>query len=264
MRRRALVSASAVALFLAAWELAPRAGARRSVLHQPAEPRRSRPPSTSSRDGRLLHDAAVSLSEFAVGFALALAVGVPLGLVLGTFPTLRHLLDPPVMAIYATPQLALLPIFVLWLGIGMGSKVAVVFIGASIPIIVNSMAGVRHVERSLVLAARSFCATRRDVFIKVILPASLPAVMIGVRLGLSRGVLGVVVAEMYVSQDGVGNQIMRLGSAFRVDHLLVYVLLVSAFGLGADDGGAENRGARGAMRRLTAGAARRAVVRSRS
>jgi NitT/TauT family transport system permease protein len=136
------------------------------------------------------------------------------------------------MALYATPQLALLPILVLWLGIGMGSKIAVVFIGAVIPIVVNSMAGVRQVERPLVLAARSFCASRRDVFIKVILPASLPAVMIGVRLGLSRAVLGVVVAEMYVSQDGVGNQIMRLGSAFRVDHLLVYVLLVSAFGLG--------------------------------
>jgi NitT/TauT family transport system permease protein len=94
------------------------------------------------------------------------------------------------------------------------------------------MAGVRQVEQQLIVAARSFCATRRDVFTKVILPASLPAVMIGIRLGLSRAVLGVVVAEMYVSQEGVGNQIMRLGSAFRVDHLLVYVLLVSAFGLG--------------------------------
>jgi NitT/TauT family transport system permease protein len=136
------------------------------------------------------------------------------------------------MALYATPQLALLPILVLWLGIGMGSKIAVVFIGAVIPIVVNSMVGVRQVERPLVLAARAFCATTRNVFIRLILPPSLPAVMIGVRLGLSRAVLGVVVAEMYVSQEGVGNQIMRLGSAFRVDHLLVYVLLVSAFGLG--------------------------------
>ena len=185
------------------------------------------------RSGTLASDAIVSLSEFGAGLALAVAVGVPAGLVLGTFPTLRYLLDPPVMAIYATPQLALLPIFVLWLGIGMASKIAVVFIGASIPIVVNSMAGVRQVDRSLVVAARSFCATRLDVFLKVILPASLPAVLIGIRLGLSRAVLGVVVAEMYVSQEGIGNQIMRLGSAFRVDQLLFYVLLVSAFGLGA-------------------------------
>jgi NitT/TauT family transport system permease protein len=231
VRSRAFVSTVTVALFLAAWEIAPRL--------RLVDPFFTSQPShvlaagvDIVRGGTLWHDAAVSLSEFAAGFALALAFGVPIGLMLGTFPTLRHLVDPSLMALYATPQLALLPIIVLWLGIGMGSKIAVVFIGAVIPIVVNSMAGVRQVERPLVLAARSFCATRRDVFIKVILPASLPAVMIGVRLGLSRAVLGVVVAEMYVSQEGVGNQIMRLGSAFRVDHLLVYVLLVSAFGLG--------------------------------
>jgi NitT/TauT family transport system permease protein len=232
MRSRAIVSTLAVAMFLVAWEVAPRIRivdpfftSRPSLVLAAAV--------DVVRAGTLAHDAAVSLSELAAGFALALVVGVPLGLVLGTFPTARYLLDPPVMAVYATPQLALLPIFVLWLGIGMASKVAVVSLGASIPIIVNSMAGVRHVERSLVLAARSFCATKVDVFRKVILPASLPGVMIGIRLGLSRAVLGVVVAEMYVSQDGIGNQIMRLGSAFRVDRLLVYVLLVSAFGLGA-------------------------------
>jgi ABC-type nitrate/sulfonate/bicarbonate transport system permease component len=229
---RALVSTLSVAILLVAWELAPR-------LHLvdpffTSQPSRVLVASVDIiRSGTLMHDAIVSLSEFAAGFALALVIGVPVGLMLGTFPTARHLLDPPLMAVYATPQLALLPIFVLWLGIGMASKIAVVFIGASIPIIVNSIAGVRQVERPLVLAARSFCATRRDVFVKVMLPGSLPAVMIGIRLGLSRAVLGVVVAEMYVSQEGIGNQIMRLGSAFRVDHLLVYVLLVSAFGLGA-------------------------------
>jgi ABC-type nitrate/sulfonate/bicarbonate transport system permease component len=228
--RRLAISTASVAAFLVAWELAPRLGVVDPFFT-------SRPSLVLAaavdvvRSGTLLQDAIVSLSEFAIGFALAVAVGVPLGLLLGTFDTLRFLLEPPIMAVYATPQLALLPIFVLWLGIGMASKVAVVFLGASIPVIVNSMAGVRHVERSLVVAARSFGATRFDLFGKVILPASLPAVMIGIRLGLSRGVLGVVVAEMYVSQDGVGNQIMRLGSAFRVDRLLVYVLLVSTFGL---------------------------------
>jgi ABC-type nitrate/sulfonate/bicarbonate transport system permease component len=232
VRSRALVSTVAVAIFLVAWEIAPRL--RLVDPFFTSQPSRVLVASVEIiRSGTLVHDATVSLSEFAVGFALALLVGVPVGLMLGTFPTLRYLLDPPVMAIYATPQLALLPIFVLWLGIGMASKVAVVFIGASIPIVVNSMAGVRQVDRSLVLAARSFCASRRDVFVRVILPASLPSVMIGIRLGLSRAVLGVVVAEMYVSQEGVGNQIMRYGSAFRVEHLLFYVLLVSAFGLGA-------------------------------
>src|SRR5262245_25873153 len=230
MRSRAVVAAVSVAVFLLVWEIAPRIGL--------VDPFYTSMPSRVLaacvdviRAGTLAHDAAVSLSEFVSGFALALAVGIPLGLLLGAFPILRDLIDPPVMAIYATPQLALLPIFVLWLGIGMGSKIAVVFLGAVIPIVVNTMAGVRQVDRALVLAARSFCATRLDVFARVILPASLPAVMVGIRLGVSRAILGVVVAEMYVSQDGIGNQISRLGSAFRVDRLLVYVLLVSLFGL---------------------------------
>jgi NitT/TauT family transport system permease protein len=232
MRSRAAVSTASVALFLSAWEIAPRVGlvdpfftSRPSLVLLAAL--------EVVRGGTLLRDATVSLSEFAGGFALALAVGVPAGLLLGTFRTLRFLVDPPVMALYATPQLALLPIFVVWLGIGMASKVAVVFVGAVIPITINTMAGVRQVDRPLVLAARSFGATRFDVFRKVILPSSRPAVVLGVRLGLSRAVLAVVVGEMYVSQEGIGNQIMRLGSAFHVDQLLVYVLLVSAFGLGA-------------------------------
>jgi NitT/TauT family transport system permease protein len=183
--------------------------------------------------GGFLHDVSVSLSEFAVGFALAIAVGVPLGLVLGRFPLLRYLLDPPIMAIYATPHLALLPIIVVWLGIGMQSKIAVAFVGGAIPILVNTMAGVRGVERSWIVAARSFCAGEWNVFVKVILPASLPSVILGIRLGLSRAVLGVVVGEMYQSQAGVGNEIMRYGSEFRTDYLLFEVLLVSLFGVTA-------------------------------
>ena len=137
------------------------------------------------------------------------------------------------MALYATPHLALLPIIVVWLGIGMQSKIAVAFVGGAIPIFVNTMAGVRGVEQSWVIAARSFCAGEWDVFVKVILPASFPGVILGIRLGLSRAVLGVVVGEMYQSQAGIGNKIMLYGSQFRSDHLLFYVLLVSVFGFTA-------------------------------
>lgn len=229
---RAFVSTVAVLLLLIFWEIAPRMHWMDATFT--SEPSRVVVASLEIvRSGELLHDVSVSLWEFGLGIIFAVLVGVPIGLLLGTFQTLRHLLDPPVMAIYATPQLALLPIFVVWLGIGVGSKVAVVFVGAVIPIIVNSIAGVREVDRSLVLAARSFCAKHRDVFAKVIFPASLPAVMIGIRLGISRGVLGVIVAEMYVSQSGIGNEIMRYGSAFRVDYLLFYVMLVSVFGFTA-------------------------------
>jgi len=232
MSYRALVSTLSVMAFLALWEIAPRAGmVDATYTSQPSRVIAAGLEIVST--GTFLHDVSLSLSEFAIGFALAIGIGVPLGLLLGRFPVLRYLLDPPIMAIYATPHLALLPIIVVWLGIGMQSKIAVAFVGGVIPILVNSMAGVRGVERSWVVAARSFCAGERDVFMKVILPASLPSVVLGIRLGLSRAVLGVVVAEMYQSQAGVGNEIMRYGSEFRTDQLLFNVLLVSLFGVTA-------------------------------
>ena len=232
MSYRALVSTLSVMAFLALWEIAPRVGmVDATYTSQPSRVIAAGLEIVST--GTFLHDVSLSLSEFAIGFALAIGIGVPLGLLLGRFPVLRYLLDPPIMAIYATPHLALLPIIVVWLGIGMQSKIAVAFVGGVIPILVNSMAGVRAVERSWVVAARSFCAGERDVFMKVILPASLPSVVLGIRLGLSRAVLGVVVAEMYQSQAGVGNEIMRYGSEFRTDQLLFNVLLVSLFGVTA-------------------------------
>ncbi len=232
LNHRTLVSSITVIAFLAAWEIAPRT--RLVDVTYTSQPSRVVAAGWEIiRSGGFLRDVSVSLLEFAIGFVLAIAVGVPLGLLLGRFPALRYLLDPPIMAIYATPHLALLPIIVVWLGIGMQSKIAIVFVGSVIPILVNTMAGVRGVERSWIVAARSFCAKEWDVFAKVILPASLPSVILGIRLGLSRAVLGVVVAEMYQSQAGVGNQIMRYGSEFRTDHLLFDVLLVSVFGLSA-------------------------------
>jgi sulfonate transport system permease protein len=226
---RFLVSTFTVLAFLSIWEIAPRAGLADATY--PSQPSRVIAAGAEIvRNPGFAHDVSVSLSEFAIGFALAIGIGVPLGLLLGRFLTLRYLLDPPIMAIYATPHLALLPIIVVWLGIGMQSKIAVAFVGGVIPILVNTMAGVRGVERSWVLAARSFCAREWDVFVKVILPGSLLSVIMGIRLGVSRSVLGVVVGEMYQSQAGVGNEILRYGSAFRTDYLLFDVLLVSLFG----------------------------------
>ena len=229
---RALISTLSVLAFLVIWEIAPRIGlADANFTSQPS--RVVAAGLEIAGTSGFLHDVSVSLLEFAAGFALAIGIGVPLGLLLGRYSLLRHLLDPPLMAIYATPHLAMMPIIVVWLGIGLQSKIAVAFLGGVIPILVNTMAGVRGVERSWVVAARSFGGGEWDVFAKVILPASLLSVVMGVRLGLSRAVMGVVVAEMYQSQAGIGNQIMRYGTEFRTDYLLFDVLLVSLFGLAA-------------------------------
>lgn len=228
-RTRMVVGATSVLIFLAAWEMLARSGlvnayytSRPSLVMQTGLEIIGR--------GELADHGYISLAEFFAGFLLALGVGIPLGLIMGSFRNLRYLLDPPMIALYTTPRLALLPILVLWLGVGMESKIAVVFIGAVIPILVNTIAGIREADLSLAQAARSFCATQTDIFIKVLLPGSLPAVMTGIRLGLGRAVLGVVVGEMYVSTKGIGYQIMSYGAAVRVTHLIFYVVLVSFFG----------------------------------
>lgn len=227
---RLVVSALALAAFVLAWELAPRLGLVDPFFtSQPSRILAAGIEIVGNRD--FLGHLWVSLVELALGLALAVAVGVPAGLSLGMFRTLRDFLDAPIMALYAAPRLALLPILVLWLGIGMESKIAVVLIGAVLPIIINTTAGVRDVDGALVLAARALCGRRRDVFLRVLLPGSLPGIMSGIRLGVGRGLLGVVVGEMYVSQRGIGNQIMQLGSSFRVDELLFYTFLVSGLGV---------------------------------
>jgi ABC-type nitrate/sulfonate/bicarbonate transport system, permease component len=174
--------------------------------------------------------ARVSLSEFFLGFALAVAVSIPLGVLLGTSRYARFLLDPPLMALYMAPTLILLPIMVIWLGIGIASKVAVVFLGAIFPIIVNTMAGMREADPKLIRVAQSFGASRIEVFVRILIPGSLPSILMGMRLAVGRGVLGVVVGELYASEAGIGHQLITYGSAMRIDRLLVYALVVSFFG----------------------------------
>jgi NitT/TauT family transport system permease protein len=180
--------------------------------------------------GELWTNAKGSLEAFAIGFALSAAIGVPLGLLMGWNKIVRELLDPPLDVLNATPRLALLPVIVVWLGIGVKSVVVVVLIDAVIPVIVNATAGVRDVDVKLVQVARSFGASKGEIFRKILLPASLPAVLTGVRLAVSRGVLGVIVAELYVSTAGIGHLISVYGQAFRVNQVVFLVLLVAVFG----------------------------------
>lgn len=229
LSRSTTISILAVLSFFAAWQIAPELGlVNGRFTSQPSRVLVALIETLGS--ARFYDNAYISLVEFVLGFALALAVSVPLGALLGTSRYARYLLDPPLMALYIAPTLILLPIMVIWLGIGIASKVAVVFLGAIFPIIVNTMAGMQEADTKLVQAARAFGANRLDVFLQVLVPAALPSILMGVRLAVGRGVLGVVVGELYVSQAGLGHQLMTYGSAMRIDLLLVYALIISAFG----------------------------------
>lgn len=178
----------------------------------------------------LWSNAVVSLVEFVVGLALAVVVGVPLGMLMGWRLRLRQTLEPALLALYVTPSLALLPLLVLAFGIGEMSKIAIVFVEAVITIVVNAMAGIRETDPRLVQTADSFCASRFAVFTKVLLPSALPTIVAGLRLGAGRGVVAVIVGELYAGSQGIGLMISTYGQSFNTAPLLFITLAVAVFG----------------------------------
>jgi ABC-type nitrate/sulfonate/bicarbonate transport system permease component len=180
--------------------------------------------------GELWSNAQITLVEFVVGYVAAVVIGVPLGMLMGWRQRLRQTLEPALVALYVTPSLALLPLIVLALGIGPTSKIAMVFVEAVITIVVNSMAGIRETDPRLVQAARSFCANDLAVFGKVLFPSALPTIVAGLRLGAGRGVIAVIVAELYGGTQGLGLEISTYGQSFVIAPLLFLTLLVALFG----------------------------------
>lgn len=184
-----------------------------------------------SASGQLWRDAAYSGKNYFIGFFLALSVGVPLGIVLGWYRRALLAFDPLINGLYATPRIALYPLIIIWFGIGSGSKIFVVFLSAMLPILINTIAGVRNIDADLLKAARAFCATDRQIFITVALPYSVPFILTGVRQGVAHGLIGVIIAELSAGNEGIGFMIAYAGQMFATDTLLVGVLLTAAAGM---------------------------------
>lgn len=173
----------------------------------------------------------VSGTEFAVGFAGAIAVGIPMGILVGWYKAAFSVSNPFISAMYATPRIALLPLIIIWVGIGIWSKVAIVFLGAVFPILVTTMTAMQTLDPSLLRAARSFGAGDREIFRTIALPASLPFILAGLRLGAGRGLIGIVVGELYAANAGVGYLIAVYGSTFQTDKLFVGVVIIAITGI---------------------------------
>jgi NitT/TauT family transport system permease protein len=226
----AILGGASVIAVLASWEAAWRAGWISPLFF-------SGPSAIASRfwqdltRGTLLADMAYSGRNFAFGFALAAVAGVVLGVLVGWYRRLRLLLDPFVNALYATPRIAMVPLIILWFGIGIGSKVFVVFLSAFFPILVNTIAGVKALDDDLLRAARAFCASDRQIFTTVAIPGSVPFILTGVRQGVAHGLIGVVVGEMFAGSQGVGFMIAYGGQTFATDTLFVGVAIIAAAGI---------------------------------
>jgi len=172
-----------------------------------------------------------STIEFVLGFLLALLIGVPLGLAIGLFRRLNYLLDPWLSAIYATPTIALVPLIVIILGIGLETKVFVVFLEAIFVITVSTMAGVRAADAVYHDVAESFGASSPLRFRTVILPASVPFILTGARLGTGRALVGVVIAEFLASNGGIGFYILLNGSLLQSARVYFGIILLGVLGV---------------------------------
>jgi ABC-type nitrate/sulfonate/bicarbonate transport system permease component len=176
--------------------------------------------------GKLAANLTLSLTTLAAGFFLAVSIGIIIGLLMGRFRAVEHFLDLYVNVLMSAPTTAFVPVLIMWFGLGVESRIAVVFLFAVFVIIINTMTGVKQVDSVLVEMARSFGAKEKEIFFKIILPAAMPAIMAGVRLGMGRAVKGMVTAEMLLTLTGIGAMIMQYGSSFATDSLFAVILTI--------------------------------------
>jgi ABC-type nitrate/sulfonate/bicarbonate transport system permease component len=173
----------------------------------------------------------VSLQGLLSGLALAVVTGVSLGLLTGRYRTVDYLTDVQMTALYSTPHVALLPLLMLWFGIGSGARIALIYLSAFFPIVINTQSGVRNIGHGLIEVALAEGASERQIFTKIVVPAALPFIMTGIRLAMGRGVVAMVVAEM-VMTAGLGGAIQHYGMAFATDRFFVVLVVLALLGVG--------------------------------
>lgn len=180
---------------------------------------------------RFWDDVRVSTFEFALGFGVAVILAVPIGIATGWYRRLSYSLDPWLNFINSLPRVALLPLIVLWFGLGVESKITVVFLGVFFSVVIPTVEGVRTVDRRFIDVAHSFGASQRRLFISVITPATVPFIVTGLRLGVARGLIGVIVGELYAATEGLGVMITRASQNLQADRMLFGVLIFTIAGI---------------------------------
>lgn len=228
MRSRITANLSSLALLAATWEILGRSF---DTILVPPLSRVLEAWLRLLHGGDLVQNLIASLGTLAAGYLLALVLGVIVGALMGRFEKVEHALDLYVNALMASPTIAFIPALILWFGLGVESRVAVVFLFSFFVIAINTMTGVKYVDPDLLQMARSFGARETTLFFKVALPAALPMVMAGLRLGMGRAVKGMITGEMLLALSGMGAMVMQYGSAFATDALYAVILTILALAM---------------------------------
>jgi len=184
-----------------------------------------------ARSGELPRNITVSLGEFAAGYGAAVFIGIFLGVLAGRFRTFEYALDPFLWFLYSAPLVALFPIFIIWFGLGARPVIAIAFLLSVTPIAANTLSGIKGINPALVRAAKSFGAGESDLLWKVILPASVPMVIAGLRLGIGRALTGVVVGELFGATAGLGFSIAYYGGLLKTTNMLASLAVIAVLGV---------------------------------
>ena len=184
-----------------------------------------------SLTGEMERHIAISGAEFALGYVIASVIGIAFGFGMANSARFKQALQPWISGLYATPTIALAPLFILWLGIGIWSKVLVVIFLVLFLVTINTEAGLRTTSERLIEMLKSFGASRSQIFFKVSLPSALPFILAGLKLGIGRGLIGVVVAELFGSRAGLGRLISQSADAFNMPELFAGVIVLAVAGI---------------------------------
>lgn len=230
VRERRLLGVVSVVVLLGGWELVAALRIKPKILLPgPLDVAQAFQHIFSS--STIWDDLRVSGEELLYGYLLAVLVGVTLGIAFGWYRRLGYLFDPIVNFMYAVPRVALTPLLIIWLGIGLTSKVALVFLIAVFPVLINTSSGVRSLEPQLLRAARCFGASDLQMFRTVALPASVPFILSGLRLAIGQALIGVFVAELVGSQYGIGQLMNNAGDQFQTDVVFAGLLIFAISGV---------------------------------
>jgi len=223
-----MIRLASMATVIGAWELV---GRRSSPLFLPTPIAVAKAGTTMIRTGELMGALASSVQTVVIGFLTAAAVGIVLGLLIGRYRVVDAATDWLINALYATPLVAVIPLVILWLGLGDLAKLFVVTILAVFPVLINTAAGVRNVPRALIDVSTAFAASERQVFLKIILPSAVPYMMTGLRLGIGRAIIGMVVAEFFTAITGLGALIVKYGNRYDTASMFVPILVLMLLGI---------------------------------
>lgn len=229
------VAPIAILSLLVLWELLCRSGVV-SALYLPSPSAIVGTGFEMTVSGELLINAQASLYRIAVGFVVGSIAGVLIGLVTGFSRLAEAVGNPVIQALYPVPKLALLPLIILWLGIGELSKVTIISLGVFFPVVINTYSGVKNVDPLLVKTAVSFRASRISLVRKVILPDALPVIFAGLKLAAGTSLLLLVAAEMIAAKEGLGAMILHYGDLMLTTKLMVGVLTLSILGVAFNHG----------------------------